>query len=226
MGQTITTIFTDLLVFLLPIPTLWSVQRPYAQRVGLVSLFALGAFVCVAGIMRTYYTHQVIYETYDVTWEGYPLWIWTALEIDLGIIGGSIPSIKPLFFAGSSARGSRKGRSNGLSYDQVDGQRRSPLPFGSSNNGSGQAHAKEIKKDVTTETITDPESASDDGAHPMTALPRAASRLSALNDWSPPREWVSPHPGQPMNDFGARDVWSPLKVDRDEHGLLRNEGRT
>jgi hypothetical protein len=94
--------FTDFLVCILPMPVLYRTQLPTRQRIGLISLFALGLFVCIAGIMRTYYAHFVVYETYDVSWEGYNLWIWVALETDLGVIGGSIPSLKPLFFKVSS----------------------------------------------------------------------------------------------------------------------------
>jgi hypothetical protein len=117
MGQAITTIFTDILVYVLPMPVLWHVRLPLTQRIGLLALFGLGLFVCVAGILRTYYIYYVVYETFDVTWEGYNLWIWTALETHLGIIGGSIPSLKPLFFkvSNSSAYGSGSRKSVRLS---------------------------------------------------------------------------------------------------------------
>lgn len=47
--------------------------------------------------MRAYWSHYVTEETYDVTWEGFYLWIWTAVEANLGVICGSIPALRPLF---------------------------------------------------------------------------------------------------------------------------------
>ncbi|KAK3290404.1 uncharacterized protein B0H64DRAFT_452362 [Chaetomium fimeti] len=36
-------------------------------------------------------------ETYDVTWYGFHLWMWTAVEVHLGIICGCVPWLKSLF---------------------------------------------------------------------------------------------------------------------------------
>ena len=36
-------------------------------------------------------------ETYDITWEGFNLWIWAAVEVNLGVICGCVPVLRPLF---------------------------------------------------------------------------------------------------------------------------------
>lgn len=98
MGQVLVTVATDFIVYALPMPTLWHVKLPKAQRIGLMIIFGLGALVVIAGAMRAYWIHHVVYDTYDVTWEGFYLWIWTAVEVNLGVICGCVPSLKPLLF--------------------------------------------------------------------------------------------------------------------------------
>jgi hypothetical protein len=63
----------------------------------LIVVFSLGLVVVFAASMRAYYTHYVTDETYDVTWQGFHLWIWTAVEANLGVICGSVPALRPLF---------------------------------------------------------------------------------------------------------------------------------
>ena len=98
MGQIAVTILTDILVYVLPMPTLVRLNLPWSQRIILLVVFGFGAVVVVAGIMRLYYVHLTVYETYDVTWVGYNLWIWTAVEVNLGIICGCVPALKPLAY--------------------------------------------------------------------------------------------------------------------------------
>lgn len=96
-SQAITTVLTDLLVCALPLQTLFQLKLPMSQRVALMVVFSLGLVVVFAASMRAYYTHYVTDETYDVTWEGFHLWIWTAVEANLGVICGSVPALRPLF---------------------------------------------------------------------------------------------------------------------------------
>jgi hypothetical protein len=98
LGQTTVTVITDFIVYILPMPTLYKLQLPLVQRVSLMVLFGFGGIVVAAGCMRTYWTHYVELETYDVTWEGFYLWVWAAVEVNLGVICGCAPVLKPLLF--------------------------------------------------------------------------------------------------------------------------------
>jgi hypothetical protein len=51
----------------------------------------------VCGIMRTFWAIKVYYFTYDVTWNAYHGWIWTALEAQLGVVCASMPALKVFF---------------------------------------------------------------------------------------------------------------------------------
>lgn len=126
-GQTISTVVTDFVVYILPMPTLWRLRLPVFQRVILMGLFGLGVVVVVAGVMRTYWTQHVTMKTFDVTWEGFELWIWTAVEVSLGIICGCVPVLRRLLPA--TLNGSKYG--NGQNTQGASG----PVPptIGSSN---------------------------------------------------------------------------------------------
>ena len=106
------------MVFVLPLPTLLCLRLPIVQRIVLFILFGVGAVVVISSCMRAYWVHDVVDSTYDVTWQGWELWIWTAVEINLGIIAGCVPLLKPLL--SSSSRRERAhfyGKRHGKQYN-------------------------------------------------------------------------------------------------------------
>lgn len=97
ISQAVVTALSDFIVWVLPLPTLYQAKLPLTQRLALIVLFSFGSVVVIAGCIRTYWIHVVVNETYDVTWEGFQLWTWTAVEVQLGIICGCVPWLKSLF---------------------------------------------------------------------------------------------------------------------------------
>lgn len=85
-------IFTDGLVTVLPMPLIWSLKLPIRQRIAVISIFALGAFVNVAGTCRTVYVWKSQIASYDQTWEGWPVLLSAGVEITLGLV-----SLHPIF---------------------------------------------------------------------------------------------------------------------------------
>jgi putative effector of murein hydrolase len=47
-------ILIDIFILALPIPLLLSIQRPMREKSALLAIFALGAFSCIASIVRLY----------------------------------------------------------------------------------------------------------------------------------------------------------------------------
>ena len=78
--------FDDFVVFLLPIPIVWNLQLPVRQRLAVISLFALGLITCLAGVFKSYYIYESFYKTYDSVWVGWPVWIVSVMEMDLGVV--------------------------------------------------------------------------------------------------------------------------------------------
>ena len=96
MAHSTTGAFLDFFVWVLPLPTLYRAKLPLSQRFALIALFSFGLVVVFAGCIRIYWIHYVIEQTYDVTWYGFQLWLWTAVEVQLGIVCGCVPWLKSL----------------------------------------------------------------------------------------------------------------------------------
>lgn len=138
MVQSTLNVVTDFMIYALPIPTLFTLSLPWNQRIGLVVLFSVGGIIVVAGSFRAYWIHYTLFETYDATWEGYNIWIWTAIETNVGVICGCIPALKPLLFR-TRARAQNSKYANGSDHsrrrekftpivDQVEMDARRPAP--------------------------------------------------------------------------------------------------
>lgn len=77
-------------------PFLYRAKLPLSQRLGLIMLFSFAGLVVFAACIRTYWIYYIVEETYDVTWYGFHLWMWTAVEVQLGIICGCVPWLRSL----------------------------------------------------------------------------------------------------------------------------------
>ncbi|PGH27458.1 hypothetical protein AJ80_00937 [Polytolypa hystricis UAMH7299] len=95
LAGTITNIITDILVLVLPMPTLWKLQLPAREKVVLIALMSLGLIACGASVVRAYYMYVSVDLTYDVTWMGYYIWVWNAIEVNLAVICASVPTLRP-----------------------------------------------------------------------------------------------------------------------------------
>ncbi len=87
----------DFFAWVLPLPTFYNTRLPLAQRLALVTLFSFGLVAVIASCVRIYWAHYILEETYDVTWYGFQLWMWMAVEVQLGLICGCVPWLKSLF---------------------------------------------------------------------------------------------------------------------------------
>ncbi|KAK4249047.1 hypothetical protein C7999DRAFT_30411 [Corynascus novoguineensis] len=101
-------ITTDLAILALPIPVLTSMRLPPRQKTILVLTFCLGIFVTVVDVVRIYYLQQAIdhvpmtssNETFgqslDFSWNASLSFMWSAVEVNVGIICACVPTLKPL----------------------------------------------------------------------------------------------------------------------------------
>jgi hypothetical protein len=92
--RTVVNITTDFLLALVPIPLIWSLKLNLRSRLSLVAILSLGVFASVAAIIKQHNAHQFrnpelyIHDAYS---------IWNFIELDIGIIAASLPTLKPLF---------------------------------------------------------------------------------------------------------------------------------
>lgn len=87
----------DFLITCLPIPLVLQLNLPRRSKIGVLVGFCLGFIVSIAAGLRTYYWYQANIVSYDVTWEAYPLWIASAVEVNIGLVCyGMLFKFKPL----------------------------------------------------------------------------------------------------------------------------------
>lgn len=106
-------IFSDLVfAVFIPLPMLWTLNVNARTRNVLFGILSLGLIGCVAGIVRISYLDKYG-RSHDWLWDSRDLAIWTAVELSMGIIAGSLPAIRPLakrFLGGlTTSAGSRGG---------------------------------------------------------------------------------------------------------------------
>jgi fucose permease len=99
-------IITDLAILVLPIPVLTGMRLPQRQKTILVFTFTLGIFVTVVDVVRIYYlqqaadnqslTHSRIGTGQDFSYNVSTALMWSAVEVNVGIICACIPTLKPL----------------------------------------------------------------------------------------------------------------------------------
>ncbi|KAG0648068.1 hypothetical protein D0Z07_5732 [Hyphodiscus hymeniophilus] len=91
----LTNTITDVYVFVLPMQMVWKTHLPKRQRIGLLVVFGTGFLVCLAGVLRLYYSITTDHSK-DTTWEGLNLWTWESIEVNLAIVCASAPCLKAL----------------------------------------------------------------------------------------------------------------------------------
>ncbi|KAF3388811.1 hypothetical protein F1880_003651 [Penicillium rolfsii] len=127
-------ILTDILILIYPMPVLKSLQLPKRQKLALMAVFALGAFVLITSVLRLR-SLLVISNSTDPTYDNVGAAEWSAIECNVAIICASLPSTRAflskllphVFSTGSNGyrsrttRPSRTGRShlNGTINTQV-----------------------------------------------------------------------------------------------------------
>lgn len=106
-------IITDLAILFLPMPILTSMRLPKKQKTILVITFGFGIFVAVVDIVRiaylqaasSYRLDQIAHnlsppsrdsDATDFSWYASYSFMWSAIEVNVGIMCANVPGLKPL----------------------------------------------------------------------------------------------------------------------------------
>ena len=106
-------ISTDLAILFLPMPILTGMRLPRKQKIILIITFSFGAFVAVVDVVRIAYLQSAFEarlkdvgrldataarrkEQDDFSWYASLSFMWSAIEVHVGIICACVPSLKPL----------------------------------------------------------------------------------------------------------------------------------
>lgn len=90
-------LFTDVLILLLPIPTLLGLRVPISKRLALVGIFSVGIMAIVASCVRMWVMALWSESPQNSALFGADLLLWGQVEINSGIISASVPFLR-LFF--------------------------------------------------------------------------------------------------------------------------------
>lgn len=108
-------IITDVAILVLPIPVLTGMRLPTKQKNILVATFLLGIFVTIVDVIRVYYLQEASFQqetpgldsstsivgtrlgdVANFAWTASLSLMWSAVEVNVGIITACIPTLKPL----------------------------------------------------------------------------------------------------------------------------------
>ncbi|KAI9839987.1 MAG: hypothetical protein M1819_000179 [Sarea resinae] len=95
IGNSIASCLTDVIILIVPIPMIWKLQVPRAQKLAISSIFLLGSFVCIASILRIYFL-TFLTRSEDLTWNLGQSIIWSCVEPCIGIVSACLPTLRPL----------------------------------------------------------------------------------------------------------------------------------
>jgi hypothetical protein len=100
LGGSVPNVCLDLIIVLMPLPYVWRLHAPLAQRIVLAGMFALGTFIAVVSLVRLIIFLQIPIATQgDVTYNFREIIVWSIVEVNIGLSCACLPSLKPVFQA-------------------------------------------------------------------------------------------------------------------------------
>ncbi|KAL8721402.1 MAG: hypothetical protein Q9225_001917 [Loekoesia sp. 1 TL-2023] len=92
----VASILTDIVLLCIPVGMFWRLQVDLRRRLGLIFLCGLGIFTCACAVVKTILLPNLLSTDPDKTWIVAELCLWAPLELCVGMICGSIPTLRPL----------------------------------------------------------------------------------------------------------------------------------
>ncbi|KAF8435858.1 hypothetical protein BGX38DRAFT_1274844 [Terfezia claveryi] len=147
-GQAGFNIGSDIVILMLPIPTLLKLQVNKTKRVMLLLVFSVGGIAVIASIVRINALY-IFQHSKDKPYDGAHILIWSQVELNAAIISSSAPALKPLLkglIGGSSVFRSKYGNKNGYKAQSKGVELRSFNGQGSKSvSGDTVVHTTEIR---------------------------------------------------------------------------------
>lgn len=157
----------ELLIYILPIHTLWKLHLPTRQKLGLCGLMGIGAGLIVISCYRIV-TIRDLLASNDITWNTVTPLMWYTIELNLAIFIACGPAFLaffrrylPMVFGGMTSRSKSK------AYQHDEYRNKHSYPLGSVSHGGHQhTHSKKsgLKTTVTSKpgTFFDVENSSEE----------------------------------------------------------------
>jgi hypothetical protein len=94
--NSITNIVTDIVLAFIPVPLIWTLQVNKRTKASLIFILTLGFFACTAGIIKTPLLFH-FFDDFDSTGNRSWYYAWQLIEMNVGIIAATLPSLNPAF---------------------------------------------------------------------------------------------------------------------------------
>jgi hypothetical protein len=88
-------ILTDLVLMAIVVPKIRELQIPRGQKTALLGIVSLGWLAILASIIRLVRLSSILLAQ-DKAWASYDINIWSGVELNVGMICASAPTIKPV----------------------------------------------------------------------------------------------------------------------------------
>ncbi|KAF9737394.1 hypothetical protein PMIN06_001201 [Paraphaeosphaeria minitans] len=111
VGGSVPNVITDIVLVIMPLPYVWRLHASVAQRIVLGCIFALGMFVSIVSMIRLSVLLETTGGVFDVTYTFKDVYMWSLVEINVGLTCACLPSLRPLVKAIGLKRLLSSGRS-------------------------------------------------------------------------------------------------------------------
>ncbi|KAF4769210.1 hypothetical protein HAV15_008517 [Penicillium sp. str.  len=86
----------DVIILIAPLVVLCGLQLPTRKVIALMLIFGSGIIACISPVVRFSTLDYLRYGTADLTYDSASSLYWMAIEFNLGLVAGSLSSLKPL----------------------------------------------------------------------------------------------------------------------------------
>ncbi|RYN42020.1 hypothetical protein AA0112_g1920 [Alternaria arborescens] len=98
LGGSVPNVILDFIIVGMPLPHVWRLHAPIAQRIVLAGMFALGTFIAIVSLVRLIIFLQIpISGQVDPTYNFREIIVWSIVEVNVGLTCACLPSLKPAF---------------------------------------------------------------------------------------------------------------------------------
>ncbi|KAH8669362.1 hypothetical protein BGZ61DRAFT_460954 [Ilyonectria robusta] len=116
-------IVSDVILFIIPIPTIVRLKMPLVQKVGAGVMFGIGSVTVATSIIRMIYLPSLLGAS-DIPWTAAPANVWSFVEVNLFIICGSMPTFRKFLKRFAPRLMGSSGHSRPSKYSDYDASQR------------------------------------------------------------------------------------------------------